>query len=133
MGMLKSGAVGYIVKNESPENLCAAIAAVARGETWFSQCIAKKLAAWAQAAPVSAVELTAQEMNVLRLLARGKNDAEIMATLQIAPRTLRHHLQNVMKKIGAQERAQAMWWALENGFGEKQLRQAQAPYGSSQK
>jgi len=66
-------------------------------------------------------------------LARGKSDAEIMATLQIAPRTLRHHLQNVMEKIGAQERAQAMWWALENRLGEKRLRETPESYAADEK
>jgi len=66
-------------------------------------------------------------------LARGKSDAEIMAPLQMAPRTLRHHLQNVMEKIGAQERTQAVLWALENGLGEKRLRDTQESYAADEK
>ncbi|MBI4674122.1 MAG: response regulator transcription factor, partial [Chloroflexi bacterium] len=96
MGMLQNGAVGYVTKDESAENLFQAIETVARGGTWFSQRISKKLVEWAL---MPAVELTVQETNVLRLLARGKTDAEIMAGLGIAPRTLRHHLRNIMDKL----------------------------------
>jgi DNA-binding CsgD family transcriptional regulator len=56
-----------------------------------------------------------------------------MTTLQIAPRTLRHHLQDVMEKIGVQERTQAVVWALENGLGEKRLREMQESYGADEK
>lgn len=60
-------------------------------------------------------------------------DAEIMTTLRIAPRTFRHHLQTALEKIGAQERTQAMWLALENGLGEKRLRDTQESYAADEK
>ena len=133
MGMVRAGAVGFVVQDEAANNLIEAIETVARGGTWFSQRIAKKLAEWAHSPPAQAHEFTAHQMRVLRLIARGKTDQEIITELNIAPRTLRHHVRNAMDKVGVDTRAKLMLWALENGLGEKQLRQAQAPYGSSQK
>ncbi len=86
------------------------------------------MAEWAQATTLPMERLTLQETNVLRLLARGKTDAEIMTELGIASRTLRHHLQHAMEKIGVQERTQAVLWALEQGLGDKRLREAQDTY-----
>jgi DNA-binding NarL/FixJ family response regulator len=130
MGFVRAGAAGYIVKDEPVENLIHGIKTVARGGTWYSQRIAQKLAEWAQATTLPMERLTPQETNVLRLLARGKTDAEIMTELGIASRTLWHHLKSVMEKIGVQERTQALLWALEQGLGHKRLREAQVTYAT---
>ncbi|MBI4673075.1 MAG: response regulator transcription factor [Chloroflexi bacterium] len=119
MGMLEHGVVGYIVKDESPENLRQAIATVARGGTWFSQRIAKKLAEWAQAAPVQTRGLTNAEKIVLRYMAAGKSDREIAADLRITPRTVRFHRQNISDKLHLTRREQIMLWALEHGYGKQ--------------
>ncbi len=95
-----------------------------------SQRIAQKLAEWVQTTLLPTERLTPQETNVLCLLARGKTDAEILAELGIAPRTLRHHLQNAMMKIGVQEKTQAVLWALEQDLGGKRLREAQVTYAT---
>lgn len=117
MGMLKSGAMGYVIKDESPKNLLLAIAAVAHGETWFSQRIAKSLAEWAQAAPAPNDGLTAAEQSVLHHLAAGKSDHEIAAELDIPPRTVRFHRQNISDKLHLTRREQVMLWSLEHGYG----------------
>jgi DNA-binding CsgD family transcriptional regulator len=72
--------------------------------------------------------LSPQQVRVLRLMARAKSDAEIMCELNISPRTLRHHLRNAMDKVGVDTRAKLMLWALENGFGEKRLRELRDEY-----
>lgn len=133
MGMVRAGAVGFVIQDEAPKNLIEAIETAARGGTWFSQRIAKKLAEWAQTTPPQAHSLSPQELRVLCLMARAKSDGAIIQELNISPRTLRHHVRNAMDKVGVDTRAKLMLWALENGLGEKQSRQAQAPHGSSQK
>lgn len=130
MGFVRAGAAGYISKDETIENLIRGVKSIAHGGTWYSQRIAHKLGEWVQTVSLPMERLTPQETNVLRLLAHGKTDAEILTELRIASRTLRHHLQNAMAKIGVQERTQALLWALEHDLGKEDLRKDQGTYAT---
>lgn len=117
-GMLASGAVGYVLKEEPPERVVEAILTVARGGRWFSQAILQHMATWASAAP-SAINLTATEEWVLRMLTRGLMNQEMADELCLAETTVRFHLRNIYGKLGVKNRSGAAAWAVRNGFDKK--------------
>jgi DNA-binding NarL/FixJ family response regulator len=117
-GMLEAGAVGYLLKEEAPGVILAAVRAAAGGKGWFSAEVAAKVAAWARGKPPVA-ELTEREGEVLRLLARGWDNLRIAEALSISERTVRFHLRNVYDKIGANSRTEAVVWAVRHGLGEE--------------
>jgi DNA-binding NarL/FixJ family response regulator len=116
-GMLEAGTVGYLLKEEAPGVILAAVRAAAGGKGWFSAEVAAKVAAWARGKPPVA-ELTEREGEVLRLLARGWDNLRIAEALSISERTVRFHLRNVYDKIGANSRTEAAVWAVRHGLGE---------------
>jgi len=114
-GMLGAGAVGYLLKDESPEKIVEAIRAVADGKGWFSPAIAARVAQWLREKSGSA-KLTERELAVLRLLARGKGNKQISDELCITERTVRFHVQNIYDKIGVHSRAEAAVWAVQHNI-----------------
>jgi len=117
-GLLSVGATGYLLKEEAPETLVAAIRAVARGESWLSQRIAGRLARKA-VAPVRAAEaetLTSREREVLRLLALGLSNDEIAERLFITKRTVQNHVSAIYGKLRLDSRAEAVLYAIRHGI-----------------
>lgn len=117
-GMIEAGAVGYLLKDEAPGMIVAAVQAAARGEGWFSPAVAAQVAAWARgekAAPPGA-ELTERELEVLRLVAAGKSNKEIARALKVADRTVGFHVSNVLRKLGVASRVEAAVLAKERGL-----------------
>lgn len=111
MGVLRAGAAGYIRKDAEPETLLAAVRAVARGKTYIDPSVARLALG---AAPRE--ELTARETEVLRRLAQGLSNKEIAATLAISEETVKTHVSNVLAKLEAENRAQAIVQALKRGL-----------------
>ncbi len=74
-GMLEAGAVGYVLKEEAPGVIVAAVRKAARGEGYFSPPVAAKIAAWARGKAPRPGGLTEREVEVLRLVARGLSNA----------------------------------------------------------
>jgi two-component system, NarL family, response regulator LiaR len=111
MGVLRAGAAGYIRKDAEPETLLAAVRAVARGKTYIDPSVARQALG---AAPRE--ELTARETEVLRRLAQGLSNKEIAATLAISEETVKTHVSNVLAKLEAENRAQAIVQALKRGL-----------------
>lgn len=119
---LRAGARGYVVKGSEPDDIARALEGVARGQVVFGQQVA--LAALAQASgrapsgPAAAFPgLTAREADVLSLLAQGRSNADIAATLFLSPKTARNHVSSILGKLGAATRAEVVARARDAGFG----------------
>ena len=105
MGALRAGAVGYVRKDAEPERLLEAVRAVARGKSYFDV-----------AATGEKEALTAREREVLRLVALGRSNKEIADELRIGDETVKTHVTNVLGKLMAENRAQAVVQALKRGL-----------------
>jgi two-component system, NarL family, response regulator len=108
---LRAGAMGYLLKDASAAELLEAIRAVAAGQKRIPLEVAAKLAE-----RMNSPELTARELEVLRLLARGQSNKEIGVALAIAEGTVRTHLNSIFQKIDAQDRTQAVTIAIRRGL-----------------
>ena len=121
---LRAGAVGYLLKDTSSEKLFEAINAAARGEYFLMPSItAKVLAEFARiSSPTlhsdgsSTADLSDRELEVLHLVAAGASNKEIAGHLVIAEGTVKNHLTNILSKVGAQDRLQAVLRARELGY-----------------
>ncbi|NJQ08707.1 response regulator transcription factor [Streptomyces lonarensis] len=128
MDALRAGASGFLVKDTRPAELLEGIRTVAAGDALLSpgptgRLIARLLSAPAVPSPatgagaVSAVGgLSGRESQVLALVGRGLNNAEIAATLHLSPLTAKTHVSRVMGKLGARDRAQLVIAAYESGL-----------------
>jgi DNA-binding NarL/FixJ family response regulator len=120
-GALKAGARGYLLKGADRGELVRAIRGVASGEAIFGPAIARRLVNFFAARPaVEATvfpELTDREREVLDLIARGLNNAEITHRLVLSPKTVRNHVSNIFSKLQVADRAQAIVRAREAGLG----------------
>jgi len=111
------GVQGYLLKSASGKELIAAVHAVQRGEQVLSAEIAERLASKTRRAGVAATdELTDREREVLVLVAQGKGNREIAQALQIGPRTAETHVSNIMAKLGAGSRSDAIGKAVQRGL-----------------
>ncbi|HXV77102.1 MAG TPA: response regulator transcription factor [Candidatus Polarisedimenticolaceae bacterium] len=116
---LKAGALGYLLKDASPEELVRAIRATARGLSSLNQQIARRLVAElaneGPDRPPSRDALTQREIEVLRLLARGMSNDDIGDRLHISDATVRTHVSNILFKLRLDNRTQAALYALKEG------------------
>ena len=103
---LRAGAQGYVLKDASADELLAAIRAVYHGETWLAPAVAARLVAGVSAGAPE--PLTPRELEVLALIGKGASNNEIAATLDITPRTAKVHVQNILGKLGATNRTEAV-------------------------
>lgn len=112
MGVFRAGASGYVRKDAEPETLVAAIRAVARGRTYIDPSVGRGI--------VRALDpgdaLTAREREILRHVALGRSNREIAAALAIAEETVKTHVANLLAKLQAENRAQAIVQALRRGL-----------------
>jgi len=115
-GMLEAGAVGYLLKDEAPETIVAAVRAAARGERlWTAEQFARAQR-WREEVEERWNALTEREREVLALVTAGKSNKEIAQTLSITVRTVEFHVSNVMGKLGLTSRVEAVVWAKEHGL-----------------
>jgi DNA-binding NarL/FixJ family response regulator len=117
---LKAGASGFVLKDDSPEQLIAAIRTVADGEALLSPAITKrvieKFVRIAPPAPPKELEeLSERERDVFRLLARGLSNAEIGEQLYISETTVKTHVTHILQKLDLRDRVQAVVLAHETG------------------
>jgi NarL family two-component system response regulator LiaR len=111
-GAIKAGALSYLLKDASPEELVAAVHAAARGEgILHPQVAARVLREMQQRSPLE--DLTARERDVLTLIARGRSNAEIAAELVIGEGTVKTHVSNILLKLHLADRTQAAIYALQ--------------------
>jgi DNA-binding NarL/FixJ family response regulator len=120
---LRAGASGFLLKDVPPEQLAAGIRVVARGEALLAPSITKRLIEeFATAAPAQRPEppqafdeLTARELEVFKLIARGLSNAEIAAELVVSETTVKTHVARMLMKLGLRDRVQAVVLAYESG------------------
>jgi DNA-binding NarL/FixJ family response regulator len=118
---LAAGASGFVLKDDPPEQLIAAIRTVAAGDALLSPAVTKRVisrfARTPRPVPPAAVgELTSRELDVLRLIARGLSNAEIGRELFISEGTVKTHVTHVLQKLGLRDRVQAVVMAHETGL-----------------
>jgi DNA-binding NarL/FixJ family response regulator len=119
---LRAGASGFLLKDVPPEELAAGIRVVARGDALLAPSITKRLihefarAAPAAAPPAGFDELTAREVEVFKLVARGMSNAEIAAELIVSETTVKTHVARLLMKLGIRDRVQAVVLAYESGI-----------------
>lgn len=118
---LKSGALGYLTKENSPEELIAAIRKVAEGRKYVSANLAELLAAEINESKefLPHERLTNREYEILCLLGKGKTLSEIAEVLSISLSTVSTHRGHITSKMGLQSTAQIIHYALEHGLIEK--------------
>lgn len=117
---VRAGARGYLLKDAEPARIVAAVRAVAAGESVFSPTVAARLlGALAAPTPGRTVfpELTDREHEILRQLAAGLTNAEIGRRLALRPKTVRNYVSNVLAKLHAADRAEAVLRARRAGLG----------------
>jgi DNA-binding NarL/FixJ family response regulator len=107
---LDAGAVGYMLKDAEPDDLIAAVRAVARGDSPLHPRVARQLLT-ARAARPSGPSLTAREREVLELVRDGLANKQIARRLGISERTVKAHLTSVFSAIGVTDRTAAALWA----------------------
>jgi NarL family two-component system response regulator LiaR len=116
---IKAGALGYLLKNASPQALLQAIRDVDQGVPTMSPDIAGKLMRELQRTsdlPPTEDPLTGREMDVLRLVAQGLTNQEIAEALVIGVGTVRTHVSNILAKLHLANRTQAALYALREGL-----------------
>jgi DNA-binding NarL/FixJ family response regulator len=117
---LRVGASGFLLKRADPEEIVAAVRTVAAGDSLLFPAAIRRLAAGAGSGVnrgrLREAGLTEREEEVLRLMAAGRSNAEIAAELVLALQTVKTHVGNVLDKVGARNRTQAVIRAYETGF-----------------
>jgi DNA-binding NarL/FixJ family response regulator len=123
---LRAGASGFLLKRARPAEVIEAIRVVARGESLVFPAAIRRLAGtYAQrqlerrresGVKASAAQLTPRESEILTLMAAGRSNAEIAVQLFLGIETIKTHVGNVLAKLGARDRTQAVIAAYETGF-----------------
>lgn len=117
----RAGASGFLLKNVSPEDLVAAVRAVHSGEALLAPEITRRLIERFVAAPKPADDprleaLSDRELEVLRLVAQGRSNAEIAAQLYVSHGTVKTHVGRILTKLDLRDRVQAVVAAYEIGL-----------------
>jgi DNA-binding NarL/FixJ family response regulator len=120
---IRAGASGFLLKDVTPAKLVEAIGIVAHGDALLAPSVTRRLLQrFAATLPVgdqssdALAELTAREIEVLRLLAGGLSNAEIAAELVVSEATVKTHISSVLRKLGLRDRVQAVIVAFETGL-----------------
>jgi DNA-binding NarL/FixJ family response regulator len=120
---LRAGASGFVLKDDPPEQLLAAIRTVAAGDALLSPAVTKRVikrfTRLPHAEPSPKLdELTERELDVFRLIARGLSNAEIGEELYISETTVKTHITHILQKLDLRDRVQAVVLAYQTGLFE---------------
>jgi DNA-binding NarL/FixJ family response regulator len=119
---VRAGASGFLLKDAPREQLVTAVQTVARGEALLAPAITQRLIERFVARPPADEvapalgELSARELEVLKLVARGLSNAEIAAELVVGEATVKTHVTRVLRKLNVRDRVQAVVYAYESGL-----------------
>jgi DNA-binding NarL/FixJ family response regulator len=123
MDAILAGACGYLLKDSSIHDLIRGINSAAIGESLISPHIAGKVLQRVRASTPSSVdaetirsELSDREIQVLKLIANGKDNALIAGELHISPKTVKNHISNILMKLQIENRIQAAVYAVRSGI-----------------
>jgi DNA-binding NarL/FixJ family response regulator len=118
-----AGACGYLLKSATTQEIVSGIAAASRGDALLSPSVAAKLLDRVREQPArppapdpTSASLTDREMEVLRLLSSGMDNAEIGRTLFISPSTVKNHISSILLKLQIENRIQAAVYAVRSGL-----------------
>jgi two-component system, NarL family, response regulator LiaR len=114
-GAVRAGAMGYLLKNTKPRDLCRAIKGAAAGQVQLVPEAAAKLMREMRA-PERPVALTGRETEVLKLLARGRANKQIARELFVEEKTVKAHVSGILRKLGVSSRTQAALYAVRAGL-----------------
>ncbi len=121
-GALRAGASGFLLKRARPEELIAAVHAVAAGESLLSPSVTRRVIDRMARRPdlelangARLADLTPREREVLSLIARGLSNREIAGTLVVQESTVRSHVKRILAKLELRDRVQAVIFAYETG------------------
>ncbi|WP_308015151.1 response regulator transcription factor [Nocardia coffeae] len=116
-GALRAGARGYLTKDAGRAEIAAAVRSVASGHTTLAADVGARLVSALGAATRPArADLTDRELDVLRLMAQGRNNAEIAAELYIGLSTVKSHINSLFAKLDVRDRGQAIAYAHRTGL-----------------
>lgn len=116
---IEAGAKGYLLKDAPPDELISAIIQVSKGNSILPPAVAAKLVARIHQKPSKAdlaESLTERETEILQLIARGTSNREIASKLYISENTVKTHISNLLQKLDAKDRAEAVAKALTQGL-----------------
>jgi DNA-binding NarL/FixJ family response regulator len=123
MDAIVAGACGYLLKDASITEVVTGIRAAAVGTSLISPTIASKVLQRVRASTANTemaeairTELSDRELQVLKLIANGKDNAEIAGELVISPKTVKNHISNILMKLQIQNRIQAAVYAVRSGL-----------------
>jgi len=123
MDAILAGACGYLLKDSRIEELMAGIRAASRGESLISPTIAAKVLRRVRSSSTQPeiertirAELSDREIEVLKLIANGKDNAMIAGELHISPKTVKNHISNILMKLQIDNRIQAAVFAVRSGI-----------------
>ncbi|OPH56151.1 DNA-binding response regulator [Paenibacillus ferrarius] len=119
--VIEAGAFSYLLKTSRASEIAQAIRAAAKGQSILESQVASKIMnRFRQPKPVAEPheDLTEREMEVLRLIAKGKSNQELADDLFIGVKTVKFHVTNVLAKLGVEDRTQAAIYAFKHGLAE---------------
>jgi len=111
---LEAGAIGYLLKDVSADELARAIRAAYVGRATLSPEAAQTLVETANQPPAPGLDLTEREREVLTLMIEGLNNTQIAGRLTVSPSTIKSHVSNILSKLGVASRTEAVTLALRN-------------------
>jgi DNA-binding NarL/FixJ family response regulator len=121
--VVEAGACGFLAKDTPIDGVVLAVRAAAQGVAWLSPRAAEIVLSRVRRGVVEeepqgdpAVDLSSRELEVLRLIARGMENADIARELGISPRTAKNHVSNILAKLGLSSRIQAAIYAVRRGL-----------------
>ena len=121
--VVEAGACGFLAKDTPIDGVVLAVRAAAQGVAWLSPRAAEVVLGRVRRGPTDeapdiglAEELSTRELEVLRLISRGMENAEIARELGISPRTAKNHVSNILAKLGLSSRIQAAIYAVRRGM-----------------
>ncbi len=113
---LEAGAIGYLLKDVTADELARAIRAAYIGRATLSPDVAQVIVLTAGQPPEPGLDLTEREREVLALMVEGLNNTQIAGRLSVSPSTIKSHVSNILSKLGVSSRTEAVTLALRHGI-----------------